>query len=165
MHAEAYAFVRSIVELTHRPRAAVEFGAYDVNGNCRSLFPSVTRWHGIDVRPGPNVDEVANAETWRTKARYDLVLCTEVLEHARHPDLIVGSAFRALRKKGKFVMTCAGNGREPHTDDGVHGVPIPHYRNIPESEMDEWLRDAGFRVKRLEVNRSACDLYVLALRP
>lgn len=165
MHPEARAFVQSIVELTHHPKSAVEFGAYDVNGNCRGLFPSVVRWHGVDVRPGPNVDEVANCETWRTETRYDLVLCTEVLEHARHPDLIVGSAFRALRKKGKFVMTCAGNGREPHTDDGVHGVPIPHYRNIPESEMDEWLRDAGFRIKRLEVNRKACDLYVLAIRP
>jgi len=164
MHPEAHAFVQSVVERTHHPRKALELGAYNVNGHCRGLFPSVTEWYGIDLRPGPNVDETANAETWKPQKRYDLVLCTEVLEHARHPEAIVETAHKALRKKGFFIMTCATTGRAPHSNDGAHSGFKDYYRNITLTEMDDWLRHSGFRILRLEQNRQACDLYALAKR-
>ena len=163
MHAEAFAFVER-VSWDMDPKSALELGAYDVNGNCRILFPSVTAWWGVDRRPGPNVDEVADAETWRTKKKFDLVLCTEVLEHATHPEAIVDTAYRALREGGHFVMTCATAGRAPHSDDGVRGVEMQHYQNVSQTEMFDWLDNAGFEVKRLEVNHRACDLYALAVR-
>lgn len=165
MHPEAYAFVAESASKVGSPRSALELGAFNVNGSARALFPSVTRWYGIDLRAGENVDEVANAETWKTKQRFDLVLCTEVLEHAKYPKAIVQTAANALRKGGYFVMTCAAPGRIPHSNDGAHGGDVGHYANVSETEMYYWLEEAGFEILRLWVNRQAHDLYALALRP
>jgi SAM-dependent methyltransferase len=164
MHSEAYTFVGYAAEEVGSPKAGLELGAYNVNGSARELFPSVTRWYGIDLRPGENVDEVANAETWMSKKRYDLVLCTEVLEHAQDPEAIVETAYRHLRKGGFFVMTCAAPGRAPHTNDGAHGDVREHYENVSQNDMYDWLEKAGFDVLRLWVNTRARDLYALARR-
>jgi predicted SAM-dependent methyltransferase len=166
MHAEAYAFVMQVAQKIGEPREGLELGSYNVNGSAREELTSVTSWYGIDRRPGPNVDEVADAETWKPKKRYDLVLCTEVLEHATHPDEIVKTAFHSLRRGGFFIMTCAAPGRTPHSDDGVHDPAlISHYENVSSGEMYDWLEKAGFEVVAIEVNHRACDLYSLARRP
>lgn len=163
MHQEARAFVyeASLIVNKTTPQDALEIGSRDVNGNCREYFPTVNSWYGIDLRDGPNVDEVADAETWVPIQTFDLVLCTEVLEHAKNPRAIVDVVYEALDPGGYFIMTCALLGRRPHDCDGNHpAVMTEHYRNIACDEMAGYLEN--FSCDRLKVNHTSHDLYAIA---
>lgn len=162
MHEAARRYVGKASVWVVSPRDALEIGAYDVNGNARDAFGKQVKWYGIDLRPGPNVDEVADASTWQTRRRFDLVLSTEALEHAVDPEAIVRTAHRVLRKSGYFVMTCASPLRRPHDNDGNHGVFPDHYRGISRMEMHKYLTAAGFRVVDLVDNQHDCDIYATA---
>jgi 2-polyprenyl-3-methyl-5-hydroxy-6-metoxy-1,4-benzoquinol methylase len=56
--------------------------------------------------PGRTVRfELANAETLAERERYDLVLCTEVIEHVEHPDLVIANLVSALAPGGIGVVS------------------------------------------------------------
>lgn len=149
MHAEALAFVKEqVAGLT--PSFIVEIGslyteyAQPVPRNpLRALFPGV-RYVGIDVRPGPSVDVVADGATWQPDEQPDLVLCCEVLEHV-HPETqraIVSNAYRMLADGGLLIITAAMEPRKPHTWDGhEQGTPGVDYWNVEPDNTFDWLTD------------------------
>ena len=161
MHPAAFAYVQRIRPLVSGDvKRGVEFGAFDVNGNARGLFPSVS-FYGIDMRPGPNVDEVIDARDFDGKGEYDLVLSTEMLEHAPRPSEIVDSAWRALRPGGYLVLTAAGPERAPHCNNGGHIVPPDeHYGNIEPEALRSWLED--WKVFDLWHSPQDGDVYAVA---
>ena len=117
----------------------LEIGAVDINGGVRDLFHPGCRWTGLDLAAGPYVDIVADAATWDPPRRYDVVVCTEVLEHAEQWRGIVATCGRALRDGGLLLLTCAGPGRAPY---GQHGDTLPApgewYGNVhPDDLADE----------------------------
>jgi hypothetical protein len=61
----------------------------------------------LDVLPGAGVDIVADAGDWDPGLQFDVVLCTEVLEHAPNAEQVVANAYRLLAPGGVFIMTCA----------------------------------------------------------
>ena len=72
------------------------------------LFASVAReYEGTDVEPGPHVRYVCPVEELVVPdASFDLVLCTQVLEHVRDPAVALGEIARVLRPGGyAFVST------------------------------------------------------------
>lgn len=131
---------------------ALDIGGADVNGSARELFAPTTAWFGLDIAPSPGVDIVADATTWRgeldnvaglgmtlssvvdlgmTLPAFDIVLCTEVLEHVEHWPLILGTIHAALVPGGYAFITCASTGRRPHGARGEHDVPDGEwYRNV-----------------------------------
>lgn len=167
MHDAAYRFVSGVVAehgFNQKALSAVEFGAYDVNGNARALFHHDTRWTGVDTRAGRGVDVVMPAEEYTPDRRVDVVLCTETLEHAPDWRGIVAAARRALKAGGAFVVTAAGPGRTPHGCDGGD-VGYEHYANISPLDLAAALDEAGFEDIAVENNERNHDVYAVAFAP
>lgn len=97
----------------------LEVGSLDVNGAIRHFFPWATLYTGLDITDGPGVDVVADAATWQPDRVYDVVVSTEVLEHAPRWREIVDTMCAALRPGGVLILTCATTGRGAHNQHGA----------------------------------------------
>jgi SAM-dependent methyltransferase len=77
-----------------------------------------TLWFGIDILSGENVDLViSDSGLWELPENsFDAVICTEVLEHALHPAVLVGEMLRVM-KPGALALVST-----PFLY-GVHGQP------------------------------------------
>lgn len=61
---------------------------------------------GFDRTPGPGVDVAGSAyELPFEDASFDLILCTEVLEHLETPHLALGEMYRVLAEGGELILT------------------------------------------------------------
>ena len=162
MHVQCFDWVAAqLVDV--RPRAVLEIGSLDINGSVRALFGGDVTYHGIDVVDGPGVDEVADAAAWRADRTYDVVVSTEVLEHAPRWDRIITNAWDAVEPGGRLLLTCATDPRAPHSAvDGLDVRPEEHYRNLPPGDVRALA--AGWAADRLviEAHQGRGDLYVRA---
>lgn len=132
--------------LIHNPndnkrRRILEVGSRDINGSVRKHFGGA-HYHGIDMVDGDGVDEVANIEfgSWCIDHlnNYDIVVCTEMLEHSARPWLAVNNMWNVLRNPGGvLLLTTRGFGY------GYHGYPYDYTRWSIEG-ITELVRDAGF---------------------
>ena len=84
-----------------------------------------TIYFGVDAVDGPQVDAVSVAEALPCKdASFDVVVCTQVLEHVDDPALVLSEIERVLAPGGvAFIST--------------HGVFLYH-PDPPESDRDYW---------------------------
>jgi SAM-dependent methyltransferase len=159
MHAEALAYVNrwaSDAELR-----VVEFGARDINGSPRSLFPKAT-WWGIDIVDGPAVDEIADGATWVGDTPADMVVCCEVFEHCPTWEQLVAGMAANLRPGGRAVITAAGPQRAPHSAvDGGGLRDGEHYANVDPETLRIVLKGAGFT--KIEVEELGGDVYASAV--
>jgi hypothetical protein len=160
MHAEALAFCNRYASAD--PVRVVEFGARDINGTARTLWPNAY-WWGIDICDGQLVDEIADAATW-TGEPADLVICTEVLEHAEGWRDIVANMAANTRPGGKVLITAAGPHRQPHSAvDGGELRPGEYYANINPVVLAAELKAAG--LTGIEVFDTGVDVYAAAVKP
>ncbi len=74
------------------------------------LFAGVAGgYDGQDIAPGPRVEYVSPAEALEVPtASYDLVLCTQVLEHVRRPHQVLAEFARVLAPGGYVFATTHG---------------------------------------------------------
>lgn len=163
MHPSVMAFLARHVA-QHSPfDRVVELGSLDINGSARMLFPIGQPYIGVDRQAGPGVDLVSDIETIKASAPVDLVVCTEVLEHAPDQGAIVAKAWELLRPGGHLILTAATDPRAPHS--GIDENPIrvyEHYRNVVPAEMHGYLRRFTICEEDLTV---VGDYYVCARRP
>lgn len=162
MHREAWDFLKTARALLPTAALVCELGGRDVNGSVRDLYAGVPLYVGVDLLPGNGVDAVADAREWRPPSwlRFDLVLCTEVLEHAPEAGRICETAWEILRPGGTLVLTCAGPRRQPHS--GIDGEGVregEHYHNPSADELRGWLH--RFPAVLL-YSREDLDLYAIA---
>lgn len=105
---------------------------------CTNRDLAIGAWLGIDLHPGPGVDEVHDLELlpeeWSD--RFSGVLCSEVLEHVRRPAQALLEARRVLRRGGWMVVTTL-------TAFPLHAFPYD-YRRWTEAGLAEELLAAGF---------------------
>jgi len=85
----------------------------DVGCGVQPYFPLFARvaseYDGTDVEPGPRVTYVSSVESLPIPdARYDVVLCTQVLEHVRHPQQALLEMTRVLAPDGHLFLTTHG---------------------------------------------------------
>lgn len=128
MHPSVLQFLRDSV----RPdeiagKDVLEVGAQDINGSPREiLLPhSPGSYIGIDFGPGRGVDlvlDVKNIVTHFGSARFDVVVSTEMLEHAEDWQGAVTRMKEVLRPGGILLLTARGPGF-PH-----HGFPYDYWR-------------------------------------
>jgi SAM-dependent methyltransferase len=80
----------------------------DVGGRIqpyRALLPGV-RYLAIDLNLTPLVDVVANAERIPFRSQeFDLVLCTQMLEYAPDPGLVISEINRVLKPGGRLLLS------------------------------------------------------------
>ena len=107
-------------------RSVLEVGALDVNGSVRGLFRGP--YVGVDIRPGPGVDEVMDGHDLRFGDRtFDVVLSTEMLEHDSAFWLSLAEMGRVLRHGGHLFLTTRSNGFP------AHDHPFDFWRFMPEA--------------------------------
>lgn len=122
-----------------KPWRVLDLGGRDINGSIRGLLPNAY-WTGLDITPGPGVDLVHDAtlpwpDGWD---RFDLVVCTEVLEHVQGWRALLRTAAQALEPGGPELLfvTCASTGRRPHGASGELDPPLGEwYANVPAEEV------------------------------
>ena len=161
MHPTALRFLSRFTPFYRSAPAILEIGSLILNGSPRAIFPG-GNYFGIDVVAGPGVDEVSSGATFDTERRFDLVLCSEVFEHAKMAPEICSNAHRLLLPGGIFLGTAAGYGRTPHSAvDGEHLREGEYYRNVLERELREWLRP--FSTVLIDVSTFG-DVYAMACK-
>jgi SAM-dependent methyltransferase len=165
VHVQAFDFVARQARGLD-PSTVLEIGSLDVNGTTRPLFPDAGRYHGIDVVEGPGVDEVADAADWRSSERFDVVVSTEVLEHAPRWIEILQNAWRATAPGGSLLLTCATTPRQPHSAvDGWAVRDGEWYQNVPVRAVREIVQAWEPAWWCLEVALDRGDLYLRVDRP
>jgi hypothetical protein len=163
MHTEAFDFFVATFRRLPRRQSVVEIGAKNINGTLRDVFTRyATRYVGVDVVPGPDVDVVCDGATFRPDEQPDTVVCAEVLEHADQAEAICRNAYRMLVPEGVFVLSAAADPRAPHS--AVDGGPIrdgEFYRNVDPHQLSAvWLKP--FMRKEILVDSSHGDVYAVA---
>jgi SAM-dependent methyltransferase len=94
---------------------------------------------------------------------FDVVVCTEVLEHVDDATAlgIIRNAWEHLCPGGAFVMTCAGPGRHAHSAIDEQPIrPWEFYRNVDRDLLAGWLACAGFN--RWEIEPLGADMRCVA---
>jgi hypothetical protein len=165
MHAEALGWVARYA--TDEPVAVLDLGGRDVNGSPRALFPKADPYIVVDERPGPGVDIVADASTWEPDlgALYDVVVCTEVFEHAARWPAICATAYYALAPGGQLILTMAGPGRPAHSAiDGQRLRPGEYYGNVHPDTLRAVLQLIGFRDIVVDRQRNPADTRATAVK-
>jgi len=167
MHAEALAFCARVARAFPRlveSGAALEFGARDVNGSCRRLFPHLA-WRGIDFQAGPGVDWVGLAHEYDGPA-VQVVCSTEMLEHDPHWADSLRTMVDHLVPGGLLFFTCATTGRAEHGTRRQRELYTPdpdYYHNLTGAEVQGVLGDMLEQL-HLEVQDDHHDLYGWGIR-
>lgn len=105
----------------------LEVGAQDVNGSPREVIASLgpRAYYGVDFGPGKGVDLVLDVKHLLThfgKDRFDVVISTEMLEHAEDWKTAVNQMKAVLRPGGILILTARGPGFP------YHGFPHDYWR-------------------------------------
>ena len=124
MHASVYDFVtRALGRDEVEGKRILEVGALDVNGSARPYVTSLkpAEYIGTDRRRGRRVDVVVSADQLVRRFApdsFDVVLCTEVLEHVQDWRLAIWNMATVLRTGGLLVLTTRAPGFPRHDHPG-----------------------------------------------
>lgn len=105
----------------------LEVGSQDVNGSPREVLAPLgprTYW-GVDYGPGKSVDLVLDATKLVShfgRSAFDVVISTEMLEHAEDWRASISQMKEVLRPGGLLVLSARGPGFP------YHGFPHDHWR-------------------------------------
>lgn len=102
-----------------RGARVLEVGSYDVNGTLRPILAAwgPSSYVGVDVTPGPGVDEVCPAERLVARfgeAAFDVVVSTEMVEHVRDWRAAFTNMMAVLRPGGVMLLTTRSPGYPYH---------------------------------------------------
>ncbi len=137
-----------------RPRLARWHGhALDVGAGeapWRTLMGNGTTYQGVDTQSAAEFGMTGNADIVYyagdslpfESARFDHVLCTEVLEHVPDPGMLLGEISRVLKPGGGLVITVPWSARLHH---------IPHdYARYSHHGLEHLLSTSGFEIVAIE---------------
>lgn len=122
---------RAVAESFDLPQPILEIGSYQVEGqaaliNLRSLFPNKS-YTGIDMREGPGVDSVADAENLpQETASAGTVIALSTFEHVPHFWRAFDEVHRVLRPDGVLFVSCPFHFH-------IHNHPNDYWRFTPEA--------------------------------
>jgi len=108
-------------------RRVLDVGAKNFNGSIRPLLEHLkpSRLLGVDIEAGAGVDRVLSANDLVRElgeSSFDVVVCLEMLEHARHWQDAVSNMKRVLAPGGSLLLTTRSSGYP------LHGFPTDFWR-------------------------------------
>jgi SAM-dependent methyltransferase len=134
--------------LVPRLRAVASGALLDVGSGTMPFRTDVSdlvdEYHSLDIEKRiPDVNFVADITDMGPigSGTYDLVLCSQVLEHIAEPDKAIREVIRVLRPGGKLVLTVPFLSR-------LHEEPFDYFR-FTEHGLRVLLENAGFQVREI----------------
>jgi SAM-dependent methyltransferase len=124
-----YGVARATAETFALPEPILEIGSFQVPGqdrvaDLRALFPG-RAYTGIDMRPGPGVDCVADVEKLpHADASVGTVISFNTFEHVRRFWRGLDELKRVLRPDGVLILSCPFHFR-------IHNYPHDYWRFTP----------------------------------
>jgi len=123
--------VRVVTAEDVRGKRVIEVGSMNVNGSLRETIEAhgPAKYIGVDLGEGPGVDEVCPAEALVARfgeESFDLVVCTEMLEHVREWRVVVTNLKRLVASGGVLLVTTRSRGFP------YHEYPFDYWRFEPE---------------------------------
>jgi SAM-dependent methyltransferase len=131
MNSFLHGMARAVAETFVLPGPILEIGSYQVQGqedigDLRPLFPG-REYLGVDMRPGPGVDLVANVEKLpQPDASVGTVLALSTFEHVPHFWRGFEEIRRVLRPDGALLVACPFYFH-------IHSYPSDYWRFTPEA--------------------------------
>jgi SAM-dependent methyltransferase len=122
---------RALTETFDHPGPILEIGSYQVRGqeeiaDLRALLPGKD-YTGLDMRPGPGVDLVADAEALpHPDASVGTVIAMSALEHVPRFWRVFDEIYRVLRPDGAVLLACPFYFH-------IHSYPSDYWRFTPEA--------------------------------
>lgn len=142
-------------------KRVLEVGSYDHNGAVRPVVSArnPAEYIGVDIEPGPGVDQVCDiaclVERFGEES-FDLVLCTEVLEHVEDWRAAISNLKRVCKAGGIILLTTRSLGFQ------YHGYPHDFWR----FEVDDMERIfADFEIMELQKDRQDPGVFLKARKP
>lgn len=164
MHPSVMAYVADWIEdVKVADLDVLEVGSYNENGSVRILFPGAN-YMGVDVRPGPGVDRIADGFLPFPEATFDLVVSTETLEHDRRPWETIVEMRRVVRPRGMVILTARGfDGRGCYPLHGAdkHG----DYWRFTTASFELMAYDAGLDVLDCRPDPDEIGVFLTARKP
>jgi SAM-dependent methyltransferase len=163
MHESVMTWAATLLPVVDIERARViEVGSYDVNGSLRSLIEPhcPISYLGIDIEPGPGVDQVCQVHDAPARfGMFDLVICTEVLEHVVDWRGTCVALADLVAPGGLLLVTTRSVGFP------YHPYPIDTWRYTPDALRDVFDR-LGLDVRHAgpDADRAAPGVFLLARR-
>lgn len=142
MHNSVYWWIESKVEeFDLSCKEVLEVGSRNVNGTVKYFF--LGTYIGIDMVPGVEVDIVARADNLPfDDERFDVVICTEMLEHDPYFWKSIQEMWRVLRWDGLLLLTTRGIGFP------LHEYPSDYWR-FTNAAILHLLTDSKFSIVEL----------------
>jgi SAM-dependent methyltransferase len=139
----------------------LEVGAWDVNGSLRTVLEPLqpARYWGIDIQPGAGVDEVCRAEDLITHfgpERFDMIVCTELIEHVQDWKRVVSNLKQICKPQGLLIITTRSYGFP------YHGYPADFWRYEIEDMRKIF---ADYMIETLEADQSEPGVFMKARKP
>jgi SAM-dependent methyltransferase len=147
-----------------RGRAVLEAGSRAVGGTQQSIRPMLealgpASYVGTDIERGTHVDEICDAGDLRARfgdGSFDIVVTTEMLEHARDWRAVVSNLKHVTKPEGILVITTRSHGFP------YHAWPWDYWR-YELGDMEALFSD--FAVEVLEPDLEAPGVCMKARRP
>lgn len=161
MHPSVQEFVkRSLTAEDVAGKAVLEVGAFDVNGSVRPYIQSLgpTTYVATDMRSGPGVDMVVDCERLAIEMGYDawdVVVCAEMLEHARDWRTCMRQMAGCTAPGGLLVVTTRSPGFP------YHPFPQDHWR-FTQADMGRIVGALKMEPVSIEDDPQAQGVFVLA---
>ena len=150
-----------ITEKDIKGKTVIEVGSRNINGSFRGI---VEKYHpvsyiGVDIEEGVGVDQICAAENLLNffgYGKFDVVICTELLEHIGNWKRIIHNLKNILKSNGILIITTRSKGFP------YHGCPFDWWR-YEVSDMEDIFSD--FNISVLIKDEEHPGVFLKAMKP